>query len=61
MAVGIAALPAIALGIDDMSAAPPWIWIGFLAWLGIYVAFPIWAIRLASRGVGAQYSATTSS
>lgn len=44
MAVGITALPAIALGIDDMSTAPSWIWFGFLGWLGIYVGYPIWAI-----------------
>jgi hypothetical protein len=48
MAIGFLALPAIAQGIDDMSTAPWWVWIALLAWLGIYVAFPLWAFRLGT-------------
>jgi drug/metabolite transporter (DMT)-like permease len=48
MALGIAAAPGIVLGLDDMAAAPAWVWIGLLGWLGIFVAYPAWAIWLAS-------------
>jgi drug/metabolite transporter (DMT)-like permease len=47
MAFGIAAAPGIVLGLDDMAAAPAWVWIGLLGWLGIFVAYPAWAIWLA--------------
>ena len=46
MALGIAAAPGIVLGLDDMAAAPAWVWIGLLGWLGIFVAYPAWAIWL---------------
>lgn len=49
MALGIAAAPGIVLGLDDMAAAPAWVWIGLLGWLGIFVAYPAWAIGLASE------------
>jgi len=48
MALGIAAAPGIVLRLDDMAAAPAWVWIGLLGWLGIFVAYPAWAIWLAS-------------
>ena len=48
MALGIAAVPGILLGLDDMTAAPAWVWIGLLGWLGIFVVYPAWAIWLAS-------------
>jgi hypothetical protein len=48
MALGIAAAPGIVLGLDDLAAAPAWVWIGLLGWLGIFVAYPAWAIWLAS-------------
>lgn len=48
MALGIVAAPGIVLGLDDMAAAPAWVWIGLLGWLGIFVAYPAWAIWLAS-------------
>jgi hypothetical protein len=44
MATGVATAPGILLRLDDMATAPGWIWIGFVSWLGIYVAYPIWAI-----------------
>lgn len=61
MAVGFLALPGIAQGIDDMATAPWWVWIALLGWLGIYVAFPLWAFRLGTRDAASQYSPTTSS
>lgn len=45
MALGILAAPGIVLRIDDMSTAPWWIWIASLGWLGVYVLYPVWAIR----------------
>jgi hypothetical protein len=45
MSVGIVMVPGVVMRIDDMEAAPPWIWIGELGWLAIYLAYPIWSIR----------------
>ncbi len=57
MMVGIVALPAIPLRLDDASTAPAWAWIASVGWLGTYVAYPAWAIwlgitetRVAARG-----------
>lgn len=44
MAVGLATLPGIAMGLDDMATAPAWIWLGYLGWFGIYLLYPAWAI-----------------
>ena len=46
MVLGIVALPGVLLRLDDMEAAPAWVWIGFLGWLGVYVAYPAWAVWL---------------
>lgn len=66
MAVGIVAAPGIPLGLDDMTTAPAWIWIGFLGWLGIFVVYPAWAIwmgvvetHLADRARSAAGTAVT--
>jgi len=48
MALGIIAAPGIVLRLDDMAAAPAWVWIGLLGWLGIFVAYPAWAIWFAN-------------
>ena len=48
MAVGVIVAPGILLRLDDMGAAPAWVWIGSLGWLGTFVAYPAWAIWLAS-------------
>ena len=29
-----------------MATAPWWVWIGYIGWLGVYVALPVWAIWL---------------
>jgi hypothetical protein len=59
MVVGIVALPGVLLGLDDPDGAPAWAWLGFVGWLGIYVAYPAWAVwlgivetRAARRGLG---------
>ena len=61
MALGIAAAPGIVLGLDDMASAPAWVWIGLFGWLGIFIAYPAWAIRLASveRALERQAMAVT--
>ncbi len=45
MALGIVMLPGVVMGLDDMDTAPAWIWVGELGWAGIYLAYPVWAIR----------------
>jgi drug/metabolite transporter (DMT)-like permease len=48
MALGVVAAPGVVLGLDDMTTAPTWVWIGLLGWLGIFVAYPAWAIWFAN-------------
>ncbi len=49
MSVGVVLVPGILLRLDDAAAAPAWVWVGFLGWLGTYVAYPAWALWLAAR------------
>jgi hypothetical protein len=56
MVIGIVVAPGILLRLDDMETAPAWVWVGFVSWLGTYIAYPVWAIwlgiaeaRLAAR------------
>jgi hypothetical protein len=52
MAVGIVCLPGVLQGFDNDQTMPAWLWIGFVGWLGIFVAYPAWAIwfgRLSGR------------
>jgi hypothetical protein len=44
MAIGFVVIPGIAMGLDDMDAAPVWVWLGFLGWLGIFFLYPVWSI-----------------
>ena len=44
MMFGVVMVPGILLGLDDLATAPAWVWIGFVGWFGIYVAYPAWAI-----------------
>lgn len=46
MSLGVVAAPGVLLRYDDMATAPGWIWLGQLGWLGIFVAYPAWAIWL---------------
>lgn len=46
MAVGMVNIAGIAMGVDDYETAPPWVFAGFLGWLGIYLLLPIWSICL---------------
>jgi hypothetical protein len=44
MAIGFIVVPGIAESLDDASAAPPWVWLGFLGWIGTFFLYPIWSI-----------------
>jgi hypothetical protein len=44
MTVGFIVVPGIAAGMDDASAAPAWVWIGFVGWIGIFFLYPAWSI-----------------
>jgi hypothetical protein len=44
MAIGFIVVPGIAAGLDDMNAAPAWVWLGFLGWLGTLFLYPVWSI-----------------
>jgi hypothetical protein len=46
MLLGVATVPGVLLGLDDMETAPGWIWIGQLGWLGTFVVYPAWAISM---------------
>jgi hypothetical protein len=50
MIAGFAGAPGALMGIDDMSAVPPWLWIFAISWIGTYILYPIWALRLAQAG-----------
>jgi hypothetical protein len=47
MAMGVVAAPGIVLGLDDMGAAPAWVWVAFVGWFGTFLVYPAWAIWLA--------------
>jgi hypothetical protein len=47
MLLGLVGVPGIVLGIDDMEAAPPWLWAFGISWLGTYVLYPAWSLWLA--------------
>ena len=49
---GIAAVPGALMGIDDFGDVPAWLWPFSLGWLGIYVLYPIWALRFGRRLIG---------
>jgi hypothetical protein len=50
MTLGVVAAPGVLLRFDDMATAPGWIWIAQLGWLGIFGAYPAWAIWLGRVG-----------
>jgi hypothetical protein len=49
MIVGIVVIPGIAMRLDEFDKAPAWIWLGFVSWLGVYVALPAWSIWFGHR------------
>jgi len=59
MAVGFATAPGIAMGLDDMDAAPGWIWIGYAGWIGTFFLYPAWAIWLGRVLFGGAPSLAT--
>jgi hypothetical protein len=53
MLVGLAGVPAIMQRLDDAATAPGWAWVGSVAWLGIFVLYPAWALRYGALRVRA--------
>lgn len=49
MMTGVVTAPGIVLRLDDPARLPWWIWLGFVGWLGTYVAYPAWAFILGLR------------
>jgi hypothetical protein len=37
MALGFVLSPGVLMRLDDANAAPAWVWLGFVSWLGIFV------------------------
>jgi hypothetical protein len=44
MAVGFLVAPGVVMGVDDAATAPPWVWVGFVGWLGIFFLYPAWCL-----------------
>jgi hypothetical protein len=57
LVVGLIVAPGIVMRFDDMDAAPWWVWVGFVGWLGIFVLLPIWSIWL---GIAARRASPVS-
>jgi hypothetical protein len=55
MVFGVVAVPGIAMGIDDMDAVPPWLWLFSISWLGTYVLCPAWSIWLGRIWLGRSF------
>jgi hypothetical protein len=47
MLVGLLAVPGVLARVDDPNAAPWYVTVGQLGWLGTYLLYPIWCFRLA--------------
>lgn len=61
MTLGVVAVPGIAQRLDDMATAPGWVWIAFVGWLGVFVAYPIWALWLGATAASVRYSRVSTS
>ncbi|HET7280193.1 MAG TPA: hypothetical protein VFJ22_19120 [Dermatophilaceae bacterium] len=48
MLLGVLCLPGVLSGIDDQALAPWYVVVGQLGWLGTYVLYPAWCLRLAA-------------
>jgi hypothetical protein len=48
---GVAALPGALMGIDSFAAAPPWVWLFSLGWLGTYALYPAWSLSFGRMRV----------
>jgi hypothetical protein len=49
MLLGVLCLPGVLSGIDDQALAPWYVVVGQLGWLGTYVLYPAWCLRVAAR------------
>jgi hypothetical protein len=49
MLLGLAGLPGVARGVDDWGSAPWSTNAALLGWLGTYLVYPVWCLRLAAK------------
>ena len=47
MSLGLLALPGWVSGVDDWAAAPWYVQLGLVGWLGTYVLYPAWCLRVS--------------
>lgn len=47
MALGLLGVPGWVSGVDDWAAAPWYVQLGLVGWLGTYVLYPAWCLRLS--------------
>jgi len=52
MLLGFFCLPAILRGLDTIDASPWYVNVGYGAWLGAFILFPIWCLWLGRAGLG---------
>jgi hypothetical protein len=50
MVLGLLGVPGWMSGVDDWVAAPWYVSIGMLCWLGTYVLYPAWCLRVSRAG-----------
>lgn len=57
MLLGLAGLPGVLAGVDDWEAASWYVNAGLLGWLGTYVLYPTWCLRVARHLRRQEHSA----
>jgi hypothetical protein len=50
MLTGLLAVPGVLTRVDDQDAAPWYVVAGQVSWLGTYLLYPIWCLRLTTSG-----------
>jgi hypothetical protein len=48
MGLGVLALPGAVAGVDDIATAPWHALVSGVAWLGLYLLYPWWCLRLTA-------------
>ena len=52
MALGLLGVPGWVSGVDDWAAAPWFVGVAMLGWLGTYVLYPTWCLRASADSGG---------
>ena len=50
MVLGLLGVPSWVAGVDDPADAPWHAWVATLGWLGTYVLYPAWCLRVRRAG-----------